>query len=231
MTKPSFITRFRAHFSYPSLLLGGAVLLATSLLTMAHLSTKEAIAQRQAEDLINSLAQVIPTSLHTNNLLANRLVLPTSAGEQTVYLALEEQTVTAVAYSRVTHEGYGGPIRLLLGINRDGALLGVRVLSHSETPGLGDKIEIAKSDWIEKFKSLSLTNPTTEQWTVKKDGGHFDQFTGATITPRTIVKEIKNGLLFFEKHRTALLQAGVAQSLATTEPIEENSDNQQGDSQ
>ncbi|MEH6575560.1 MAG: electron transport complex subunit RsxG [Amphritea sp.] len=231
MSKRSFITRLRAHLAYPSLLLGTAVLLATSLLALGHLATKTVIAQRQAEDLINSLAQVIPSSLHDNNLLTNHLDLPAKDGNQQVFLAMQGQTVTAVAYSRVTREGYGGPIRLLLGVAADGKLLGVRVLSHSETPGLGDKIEIAKSDWILEFNGLSLTNPPAGQWAVKKDGGHFDQFTGATITPRALVKEIRNGLMFFENHRSTLFQAAIPQPLSTTEPVKATFDNRDGGSQ
>lgn len=231
MSKLSFITRLRAHLAYPSLLLGSAVLLATSLLAMGHLATKSAIAQRQAEDLINSLAQVIPAALHDNNLLSNRLEIPEKDGNQEVFLAMQGQTVTAVAYSRITREGYGGPIRLLLGVAADGTLLGVRVLSHSETPGLGDKIEASKSDWILEFSGLSLTNPPAGQWAVKKDGGHFDQFTGATITPRALVNEISNGLMFFENNRITLLQAGIPQSLSTTEPVKDTFDNRDGGSQ
>lgn len=231
MSAFSPISKFRAHLTYPSLLLGTAVLLSTSLLSMGHLATKTAIAQRQAEDLINSLAQVIPASLHNNNLLTNHLEITTKDGTQQVFRAKLDETVTAVAYSRITHEGYGGPIKLLLGIAADGKLLGVRVLYHSETPGLGDKLEVAKSSWILEFSGLSLSAPASEQWAVKKDGGHFDQFTGATITPRALIKEIKNGLIFFKNNRTALLQSDIFHQIPIIEPVKADSDHKDGDSQ
>jgi len=106
----------------------------------------------------------------------------------------------------VAPDGYGGPIRLLVGIRKSGELAGVRVVRHSETPGLGDFIEADKGDWIEQFEGLSLGDPPREQWAVKKDGGRFDQMTGATITPRAVVKAIRNALLYFREHRQALFQ-------------------------
>jgi electron transport complex protein RnfG len=90
-------------------------------------------------------------------------------------------------------------------VDRQGTLLGVRVISHSETPGLGDKIETAKSDWILGFSGRSLNDPPPEQWEVKKDGGVFDQFTGATITPRSLIRAVKGGLEFFTNYRAVLL--------------------------
>jgi len=103
-------------------------------------------------------------------------------------------------------KGYSGEIRLLLGIDENGKLLGVRVLKHTETPGLGDKIEVNRSDWITRFNGLSLGNPPEAQWAVKKDGGPFDQFAGATITPRAVVNGIRDGLRLFAAHRKTLLE-------------------------
>ncbi|HET8791735.1 MAG TPA: RnfABCDGE type electron transport complex subunit G, partial [Modicisalibacter sp.] len=100
---------------------------------------------------------------------------------------------------------YSGDISLLVGIDANGELTGVRVLSHRETPGLGDKIEVRKSDWITQFAGLSLGNPPIEQWAVKKDGGVFDAFTGATITPRAVIGAIKRSLEYFASHRALLL--------------------------
>ncbi len=99
---------------------------------------------------------------------------------------------------------------MIMGVDRIGTLLGVRVISHAETPGLGDKIEASKSDWILKFNGRSLNDPPPTGWAVKKDGGIFDQFTGATITPRALVGAVKNGLEFFAAHRLALLDEVVA---------------------
>jgi electron transport complex protein RnfG len=111
--------------------------------------------------------------------------------------------VTGVAY-KVEGQGYGGEIDLILAVDRGGTILGTRALSHSETPGLGDKIEASRSDWVLGFDGRSLSNPPPERWAVKKDGGIFDQFTGATITPRGVVRAIKGGLEPFRDHREAL---------------------------
>ncbi len=132
------------------------------------------------------------------------------AGEDwiTVYRALDGLDVSAVAFETVG-QGYAGPIRVLLGIGTDGRILGARVLSHSETPGLGDKIEISRDDWISAFNGLSLGDPPPERWAVKKDGGVFDQFSGATITPRAVVAAIKGGLETFAAQRDALSASAV----------------------
>jgi len=109
-------------------------------------------------------------------------------------------------------QGYGGAIRVLLGVDKDGRILGARVLAHTETPGLGDKIEVDRDDWILDFDGKSLGEPPPERWAVKKDGGDFDQFSGATITPRAVVKSVKQGLELFAAHRDALTASAVQQT-------------------
>ncbi|NCC28094.1 MAG: RnfABCDGE type electron transport complex subunit G, partial [Gammaproteobacteria bacterium] len=106
----------------------------------------------------------------------------------------------------VVPDGYAGPIQLLVSVLRDGSVGGVRVLFHHETPGLGDKIEERKSDWVLSFDGKSLSNPTPERWAVKRDGGEFDQFTGATITPRAIVHAVKNTLIYVQQQGDALFE-------------------------
>jgi electron transport complex protein RnfG len=108
-------------------------------------------------------------------------------------------------------EGYGGAIELLVGVNANGEITGVRVVPpHNETPGLGDKIETKKSDWIYSFDGKSLTNPKPEGWAVKKDGGDFDSFTGATITPRAVVDAVYNALAWYQANRSTLYQQPAA---------------------
>ncbi len=214
------------HLTRPGLLLGASVLLATSLLATAHLATRTAIAQRQAEDLNASLTQVIPGDLYSNDPGTEAISISTGQGEISFFRAIRNDRVTAVAYSLTTTEGYGGAIRLLSGVDRNGVLLGVRVLSHSETPGLGDRMEITRSDWILSFSGRSLKNTAPEQWAVKKDGGQFDQFTGATITPRALVKAVRDGLLLFEKHRSVLLAD--SPSLAGTDSSSAEAGNHNG---
>ena len=207
---------YRQRVGYQAGLLGGFALIAAALLVMGDIATRDAIAEREAEDLLASLSQVIPTELHDNDLLANQMVLTIDGPEGVpevlnVYRALQGLDVSAVAYE-VVGQGYAGPIHILIGIGADGRVLGVRVLSHVETPGLGDKIEIARDDWIIDFNGRSLKDPELDGWAVKKDGGIFDQFSGATVTPRAVVAAIKGGLEVFAQHRDALTASAVVTS-------------------
>jgi electron transport complex protein RnfG len=200
---------YRERIGYQAMLLGGFSTLATALLVAGNLATRDAIHERQMEDLRNSLSQVIPSDQYDNNLLENPLQLHGPQGEPlTVYRGTEGMLISALAWE-ISGQGYAGEIRLILGLDTDGSILGVRVLSHAETPGLGDKIEAAKNDWILAFDGLSLGQPAADQWKVVKDGGRFDQFSGATITPRAVVQAIKGGLDFFQEHRTVLLNPPV----------------------
>ena len=178
----------------------GAVLAVTN-----HLTADDIVA-RALEDRQSSLARVIPADLHDNNLLADVVTVQDDQGQDlTVYRATRDGNVTGVAYE-IHGSGYAGTIKLMLGVGADGKVLGVRVLAHKETPGLGDKIDEKKDDWITRFTGLALGHPPAEQWKVKKDGGEFDQFTGATITPRGVVNAVRNGLAFYAAHQTQLTE-------------------------
>jgi electron transport complex protein RnfG len=201
--------RFSDHVSYQGILLGGFSLIATALLVLGNLVTSDDIAERAKEDLRASLSQVIPAELHDNDLLEAPLQITGDDGATlTVYRATHGSEVKAIAWE-VAGTGYAGDIRLILSVNPAGQVLGARVLAHAETPGLGDKIDASRSDWILGFDGLSLGNPPTDQWKVKKDGGRFDAFSGATITPRGVVEAIRKGLEFFRLHRTNLVSAPV----------------------
>jgi Na+-translocating ferredoxin:NAD+ oxidoreductase subunit G len=164
------------------------------------------IAARAKEDRLNSLSQVLPEKLYDNNPLANAVSLKDEEGKDvTVYRATKGGRVTGLAYE-IRGTGYAGEIKLMLGVDAEGKILGVRVLAHKETPGLGDKIEVKKGDWILRFDGLSIGNPAAEKWAVKKDGGQFDQFTGATITPRGVVKAVRRGLEFFRVNSKTLTE-------------------------
>jgi electron transport complex protein RnfG len=202
-------SQYRKRVGYQAILLGGFSTLATALLVAGNIATKDVILERQREDLQDSLSQVVPADQYDNNLLENPLQLRDQDGRSlTVYRGTEGMQISALAWE-VSGQGYAGEIRLIMGIDADGSILGVRVLSHAETPGLGDKIEVAKDDWILAFNGLSLGQPQADQWQVKKDGGQFDQFSGATITPRAVVQAIKGGMDFFQEHRTELLNPPV----------------------
>jgi Na+-translocating ferredoxin:NAD+ oxidoreductase subunit G len=175
-------------------------------LALTEFVTHDAIAARAMEDRQNSLGQVIPAAIHDNNPVVDTITMQDAAGRDiTVYRALKGGQVTGVAYE-IFGSGYAGQIKLMLGVDAQGHALGVRVLSHKETPGLGDKIEVKKGDWILQFTGLSLGDPPVEKWKVKKDGGRFDQFSGATITPRGVVKAIREGLDYFTANKAQLLK-------------------------
>lgn len=193
--------------TYQGLLLGGTALVTSAALALASKATAPDIAAAAAADLKQSLTQVLPGQ-YDNDLLKDTLELPGPDGETVkVYRARHGAQVDAVVF-QVTGKGYAGAILCIMSVDRDGRIMGVRVLKHAETPGLGDKIEPAKDNWIHSFEHKFLGDPPLEKWGVKKDGGVFDQFAGATITPRGVVKAVKGGLEFFEKEKSVLLDAG-----------------------
>ena len=200
-----FKPEHRQTLRYQVVLLGGVALLTSAVMGIADRLTRTDIANRQLEDLQATLQQVIPAGYYDNELVRDTATIQDGERSVVVYRARKAGQVQAVCY-QVSAPGYGNTaIAIIMGVDRSGALLGTRVVSHNETPGLGDKIELSKSDWILSFTGRSLTNPPPEKWGVKKDGGVFDQFTGATITPRAVVKAVKGGLEFFTAHRAALL--------------------------
>ncbi len=193
----------RDKLSYQGLLLASAALITSGALALASKATGPEIQAAEARDLKTSLSQVLPGQ-YDNDLLKDTLVLPGPDGEVTVYRARRQGRVEGVVF-QVTGHGYAGAIVCMMGVDKDGHILGVRVLKHAETPGLGDKIEPAKGDWIHVFEHKFLGDPPEDKWGVKKDGGVFDQFAGATITPRGVVKAVKGGLEFFAQEKTRLL--------------------------
>src|SRR5664279_789263 len=163
--EPSNLARLRPKLEFQTGILAGFALLASVLLGVTNCSTEGTIQQRLDEDLKKSLEEVVPAALHDNDMLQETLTIPSAdynigANETTVYLAKKSGKVTAVCFKFIAPDGYSGAINMIMGIDRDGNMLGVRVLSHKETPGLGDKIEAAKSDWILNFVCLLYTSPS-----------------------------------------------------------------------
>lgn len=198
----------RDRLAYQPLLLGGVALVAGTALTLASQATRDPIAAAEAHDTQMTLAQVLPPGSADNDLLADILELPGPIDGSTrrIHIARKAGVVTGAVFN-VAERGYAGEIRLLMAVDPAGRVLGVRVLKHTETPGLGDKIEIARNPWITSFDGKSLDEPPPEKWAVKKDGGIYDSFAGATITPRAVVKAVKGGLDYFAAHRDAILGA------------------------
>ncbi|KUJ82599.1 electron transport complex subunit RsxG [Microbulbifer flavimaris] len=203
-------------------------LVTAGTLAVTQITTKEPIERAIRKAEARALLEIIPLDRHSNDLLVDTYPIPKSYWNQLglkqggdINLAREEDgTITAVIIPSVTYEGYGGPISLLVGVNRDGTVAGVRVTEHTETPGLGDKIEIKKSDWITTFNGKSLQNPPAAQWEVQKDGGAFDQFSGATITPRAIVNQVQSVLEFVISHKESLFSAPVSKRAVEVEQPE-----------
>jgi electron transport complex protein RnfG len=185
----------------------------TLLIVGTFLLTEDKIAleQRKAEE--KALLQIVPQSRHDNSMLDDTVpVGPSATGlglktEKQIYLARQGQQVIAAIIPVTATDGYSGDIELIVGVNADGSIAGVRVLGHRETPGLGDKVDLKKSDWILGFDGRSLTNPVPGRWAVKKDKGEFDQFTGATITPRAVVAATLRALQYAQAEYESLYRA------------------------
>lgn len=197
------LANLRSRFAYQPLLLGGVALLTSGILAWVAQATQPAIEAAKARDLANSLAQVLPVDFADNDLLRDTVTID-EAGKPVIIHRASKGGVFQGAVFRRIGRGYAGDIVVLMAVDRDERLLGVRVIEHRETPGLGDKIEAGKADWIHTFAGKSLSDPAPEKWAVKKDGGVFDQFAGATITPRAVVKTVKEGLQFFATHRARI---------------------------
>lgn len=203
------LEELRGKLSYQGLLLGGVALLTSGALAIAAHLTAADIKAAETADLKQSLTQVLPGE-YENDLLKDTVTLQGKDGDVLVYRARRQGKVEAVVYRMIGH-GYAGVLVCVMGVSREGKILGVRVIKHAETPGLGDKIDPAKSNWIHSFEGKWLGDPAPDKWAVKKDGGVFDQFAGATITPRGVVKAVKQGLEFFDANRTVLLEGAAAE--------------------
>lgn len=184
-----------------------------AILAFTFQATAEKIAEQEKRAAEKALLQIVPRERHDNDMLSDTLTFSAeqsavlgAKGPVDVHLAKLDGELVAAIIPAIAPDGYSGEIKLIVGVNADGSVAGVRVLAHKETPGLGDKVDLNKSDWVLSFNGKSLLNPTANKWKVKKDGGEFDQFTGATITPRAVVKRVQHVLEFFEANKAALTQ-------------------------
>jgi len=196
---------------------------AALLVTGSYEASRERIAANERERLLESLASVLDPKLRERDLepthltVTDRELLGTDDPVDVFVITDANGHPEAVILVPTAPDGYNAPIRLLVGLSPDGVLTGVRVLSHRETPGLGDAIELRKSRWILQFDGKSLGDPPAERWAVEKDGGAFQGLTGATITPRAIVRAVRNALVYFERHRDELYDAAARAAAATTD--------------
>ncbi|AVF74985.1 electron transport complex subunit RsxG [Vibrio alginolyticus] len=181
----------------------------TGLVALTQYLTNDQIKVQEQKQLLSVLNQVIPENMH-DNALTQACTMVTSPDLGTLrampaYLATKNGEPTAIAIESIAPDGYNGEIKVITGIDNQGNILGTRVLNHQETPGLGDKIDLRVTDWILSFTGKQVTENNWNSWKVRKDGGDFDQFTGATITPRAVVKVVRNTVNYVNQSREDIL--------------------------
>ncbi len=208
--------------------LGLFAIVTVGAVTLLQQGTAERIQAAERAAQVRALGEILPTGSYDNHLLDDSvLVQDRLLGNRSplpAYIAIKDGRPSAVILQAIAPDGYSGAIHLLVGIHADGRVAGVRVIGHRETPGLGDKIELAKSPWIRSFEGKSLTNPAADGWAVKKDRGEFDQFAGATITPRAVVGAVHRALQYFDAHKAELLAAEGATADAAGNALEGRSE-------
>jgi electron transport complex protein RnfG len=182
----------------------GTLLLATVFdVTRAPIEASEKAAR------LSLFKEILPAENYDNDLLASQVTIAPNAllGNRLpsiANVAKQQQQTAGVILEAIAHDGYSGDIKLLIAIRADGSISGVRVLAHKETPGLGDYIDIAHGNWIKLFDNESLEKTAAEKWQVKQDGGQYDYMVGATITPRAVVKAVKQALQFYQQNKQTL---------------------------
>jgi electron transport complex protein RnfG len=197
-------------------LLSGAFLWVFAVIGTTFVAVTEDTTRTKIEDnerlvLLRNLNALLPAEQLDNDIVRDTTTVSASPllgteNDTIVYRARLQGKPIAAIFNSIAPNGYSGKINLLVGVYADGSVAGVRAVKHSETPGLGDAIEAQKTDWIFSFTNRSLNSPTPSKWLVKKDGGDFDQFTGATITPRAVVKAVKNTLLYYQQNTDRIFQ-------------------------
>jgi len=195
-----------------ALILAIFALVSTGLIAVTHLLTKDKIAKEIELSLIRQLSQIVPKDKYTNDVYQDCVLVadPNLLGgsdRQKLYRMRSNDKNFGLMITTIAPDGYSGKITLALATSVEGNILGVNILSHNETPGLGDKIERNKSSWLEQFVGFSLSNSEKKDWTVRKDGGRFDALTGATITPRAVVSSIYKGLVYMETNNKVLFDS------------------------
>ena len=190
--------------------LGIFAVMTAGLIAVTHQLTEHTIEDNIVQAQLSAFNEILPADRYDNNLAEANIMLDAdpllgSAEPVQAFIARKDGQVSAIIFETIAPGGYNGNLDLLVAVDRNGVVTGSRVISHKETPGLGDKVDLQKSKWILSSGDKSLENTSLKQWNVKKDGGEFDQFTGATITPRAVVRAVKNTLLYFNENKDALL--------------------------
>ena len=200
--------------------MGLSALLGVGGVIWVHQLTEERIVENLRQDALIAIHRLLPQEAYDNNLLEHPLDFDIQRDGRgalpvTAYLAELQGEPVATLLRLTTPDGYNGDIQLMLAVRPDGRLTGVEVVAHRETPGLGDRIESNRSDWLSQFNDASLDNPVFSAWKVKRDGGRFDQLSGATVTPRAVVLAVRDALTYLRRHQLA----GVIETDRPEQPI------------
>lgn len=189
----------------------------TSLVAFTYHLTADRIAANDKALLEQSLAPALSDLFFDSGVSESRLVLSPphelpGDEEALIYRIYAEGKPVAALFVVTARDGFAGPIRILLGVDMQGSITGIRILRHKETPGLGDKIESRRSDWVKQFPGRSIGNPEVTEWALRRDGGQFDALTGASVTPRAVVKAMRDTLVYFEANREQIFAALATES-------------------
>lgn len=200
-----------SSISRNALLLAAFAIICTGSVAVVSELTQPKIAQQEQKALLKTLNQLIPVEQYDNDIIASCFTVTDqnllgSLQPQQVFIAKKDNHPVALMLETTTMSGYGGQINLLIGIYENAQIAGVRVIRHSETPGLGDKIQTNKSDWIYAFDDKFYQETQKSRWDVKKNGGDFDAFTGATITPRAVIFAVRDALIYFKNNKDKLFK-------------------------
>lgn len=217
------------------LILAVFALVTTGLIALTYFGTKDQIALQQQQKLLSILNAVVDENSYNNQIQLDcaEILAPDFLGNkkpQRIYRAKQQGNPVAVAIETTAPDGYSGKIKLVVGMYTsapgNAVVSGVRILEHKETPGLGDKIELRISDWVLGFDQQEYNAQNSDMWAVKKDGGQFDQFTGATITPRAVVNAVKKSIEFYLKNQDTIFSAENACTSISSSNQHTNNDQQ-----
>lgn len=187
-----------------------------ALVAITYSLTSERIAANEQAWLEKSLEPALAGLTFEGSVSESMLVVRTphdlpGPDDVIIYRVYADEHPVAALFAVTARDGYAGAIRVLIGIEHDGTVTGIRILEHRETPGLGDKIVSSRSDWVYQFDGRSLGDPGLEEWAIKRDGGEFDQLTGASVTPRAVIKVAKETLIYFAAHRDEIFSASATE--------------------
>lgn len=194
------------------LTLAAIAAICTSLVATTYHLTADRIAANDKALLEQSLQPALANLFYDSGVSESKLVLRPphelpGNDEALIYRVYAQDEPVAALFVVTARDGFSGPIRILLGVDMTGVVTGIRILQHRETPGLGDKIEPSRSDWVEQFPGRALGDPDVTQWAIRRDGGQFDQLTGASVTPRAVIKAMRDTLVYFNANREAIFAA------------------------